>query len=248
MIQVLTIGFDTPQRTLNTVKRFFKETDVEGLNYTYTVVDARYPNPDQAGNSLTLFFSLMQENLSRSFPVDIGYLLLDRNAGQDGNYDTLSKICSYGDEDVICFYDTDVSHNKRHWLKDMNLVLSDPLVGFITTNCGVTDDALSHQGERKCINSVHVRELCWPGGWSTSSWKGYVFRKGLNKTHEYYGGTEGTILNLVRSTGLKGYMLCDHDDVRCLEGMDVIYQQWKAHVIGTPGRQISFEDYIKKHG
>ena len=246
-VHIVTLGFDNTERIVRTIDRFFKETDYEGLDIIYHIVDARYPYPSQAANVLNLCQFLWRVALADHYPVPMHLIILDRNYGQTGNYVELKTRFEFEDDDVIVFYDTDVRPDKPSWLKDKIKVLGSPLTAFVSMNCSVTDNAIQHMGALTDINGIKCRPMTFPGGWSTGAWSGKFFRAApLKVTHEFYGGTEYNIQCAWRALGLQGYMMCDHDDLRDLEGMDACYNEWKHSVIAVEGKQVDFEAYLKE--
>lgn len=245
-VHIITLGFDNTVRIISTIGRFFVETDTEGLDLEFYVVDAKYPYPNVGANTLNLCQYLWQSTTISPFPVHPRLLVLPKNFGQTGNYNYLRDKFEYDDNDVIVFYDTDVRPAKSSWLKDKLRVLSSPETAFVTMNCSITDNALKHQGQEVSVNGVPCRAVNWPGGWPSGAWKGSFFRNGLIVTHEFYGGTEYNIMIAWRKMGMQGYMMTEHDDLRALEGLDPCYQEWKQSVIAVAGHQQSFEDFLKE--
>lgn len=236
-IQVIILGYDNLYRCGRTIDRFHNETDIEGLAVFVTLVDAKYPEPHKLVTSF--------RHLARSRHVDL--ITLEKNYGQDGNYNKLKEIMGFLDEDIIVYYDTDVAPKKPSWLKDALKVFENPEAGYVSMDCSCTDRTLLNQGAPSIIGGVPVREICWPGGIPIGIWRGaFVNRAKLHQSHPFYGGTEGNILNALRESGYKGYMMEEHDDGRDLVGQEGAYQLWKAEMIVKLEQQ-DFREWLKIH-
>lgn len=237
MIQVIILGYDTLARCGRTIQRFHDETDTAGLDFRITLVDAKYP---ETGKLPDAFFELATD-------FQISLITLNCNYGQDGNYNAIKRVMQFHDDDFIVYYDTDVAPKNPAWLKDTLKVFTKADAGFVCMNCSCTDNALANQGESSIIDSVTVREICWPGGWPNGVWRGkFLNTATLHQSHPFYGGSEGNILNALRANDYKGYMLSDHDDARDLTGQEGAYQLWKAEMI-VKHDQVDYETWLKAH-
>ena len=70
--------------------------------------------------------------------------------------------------------------------------------------------------------------------------------KSLYVSHDYYGGTEGDILNALSSTDRSGLMFEEIEDITNIDNFDVEYIAWKAETIRIPkGSQLDFVDWLE---
>lgn len=233
-VNVVMLGFDNGIRIGRAVDRFFDETDFSGLDVDFYLIAVGYPLPTPLLNSMEL------EMIARDNSINL--VVMD-NLGQDGNLLKAHELLG-SDAPMIC-YDADTRPNKPSWLKDaLDVMDADPHCGFVTINCSRTDNALCQQTEHSMVAGVQVAKLRWPGGWPMLLFSSRFPWHQMRKSHSFYGGTEGNILNALKAEYMHGYMLRQHDDLQDTEDRDAEYTAWKHYAIVRPDAK-SLADWLK---
>jgi hypothetical protein len=237
-LAICILAYDNGPRVVATMKRFFDETDTEGLDLDCYVFVVPYPLPDKITNFQTI------RKAAANTPWLITWMT---NDGQDANIRKMAAFLdSVGSYDIFVPYDTDVAPRSRAWLQDaVKVFAADKKCGAVTMNCSVTDNALCQQRGVEPVGGVRVAKLMWPGGWPITMMRMSFLLGGYEQWHSYYGGTEGAILKALNERGFTHYMMRDHDDARYMTGQDPEYHQWKVYAISRP-TALSFEEWLEE--
>lgn len=249
MIHVLLNGYNNPYVIRKAVERFYEQTDLEGLEIgSFTLIDSLYPFP------LGKFDDNRNEMVSIALDHNWSYLRLDKNLGQNGNFNTLVDWLKANKKlsrnDTIAFWEPDSNVTHRSWLKACEILFEKAYhhCGFITPG-RKPDWIMTNQGAEREVAGIKVRPLCWPGGWPMGIYRwGFIEdMKQLPVSHQYYGGTEGNILHCLNVTNHIGLMMTEILDPGTNEGFDPEYIGWKAETIRLPSsEQLDFEAWARK--
>lgn len=245
-IYVILNGYNNPTVIRNAVKRFYDQTDIDGLDISFHLIDSLYPLPNFEENRLALF-NICEEHLW-------AYIRLDKNEGQNGNFNKITEIWKKdwnpAREDIIAFWEPDSNVNNRAWLRSC-VTLFDKAYhhcGFITPG-RLPEWILTNNGEERLVADIKVRQLTWPGGWPMGIYRwGFIEdMKQLPVSHRFYGGTEGNILHCLNVTNHIGLMMTEILDPGTIEAFDPEYIGWKAETIRLPSeQQLEFTEWLKK--
>jgi hypothetical protein len=244
---VIQLGFNNPTVIAKSMERFAKQTETTGLDITYWFYDALYPLPSPSKNRKDL------EEACKYYGWE--YRRLDKNEGQNGNLNTIfsSLKIHAKPEDLVAFWEPDSDVQQRDWLYACYKTTLDKSfhnIGFVTPHRR-PEWVLNNQGQRLKIAGYNCRHLTWPGGWPMGIYTyGFIQdMQSLHMSHEYYGGTEGNILNALNNTNHVGLMFEDIEDRMNIDHFDPAYISWKAETIRLhKGSQLDFKDWLNQRG
>lgn len=245
MIYIVSLCFNNPEALGKMADNFHETTDTEGLDYRWIFVDCCYPLPSREVVSESI------RNLANQPNDEV--LQLDRNYGQDGNYNKVFEYlrargaCAH---DSLVFWDPDNLPVDRQWLKAALVVRTNvPKVGYITLHRHHPQfDMRGQQGPLENCDGIKYRRLKPSGGWPMALWSmEWVFAMmPMRQSHSFYGGTEMNIYAALGRTGYKGLMLEDHEDKMTSVSFDKEYIIWKAIVINHT-EHMDFEAWLKHY-
>lgn len=241
MIYICVLGYNNDRVIHETLHRTWSHSSNEE-RYRRYFFDPHYPLGDAKTRKL-----LCEQHA-------FSYVDLCKNQGQDGNFKAMARwmrmIVEIKDDDVVCIWDPDNLPSTTTMLYlAQEIFKADAEVGFLVPR-REPEWVYNNQGQEIKIAGQRVRELTWPGGWPMSLFAGRFFRRLpelLQQSHEFYGGTEGNVLNALKRAGLKGYMFTDISDHMTSVEFDGAYIAWKQQVITQSGKQISFDDWLKEN-
>lgn len=241
-VQIVCLAFNNPTVIEQTIRRFYDLTDIEGLDFTFTLVDCAYPLPDKAKNS----------ELLKTWTEYSGFRLLklDRNYGQDGNYNKVFEQDWIKPGERLCFWDPDSNPKEKSWLKEsLHAMQSDHRIGYCTLHRFHPEFNMREiQGPLRDFNGIPGRILNMSGGWPMATWScdWIIKMRPLVATHSYYGGTEFNIFMALKRTGDYGIMLENQEDLMTSVGHDQAYVVWKFQVINHE-KHPDFEEWLIEH-
>jgi len=249
-IYLILNGFNNPTVISKAIERFYEQTDVQGLDISYHLIDSLYPLPDFEQNRKELV-----ELCEHHYWF---YKRLEKNLGQNGNFNVITKMWEEewnpAREDVIAFWEPDSNVNRKDWLKACLILFEKAYhpCGFITPG-RYPAWIIENQGQERDIEGIKCRQLTWPGGWPMGIYRwGFIEDlKQLPVSHRYYGGTEGNILHCLNVTNHIGLMTTEILDPGTIEDFDPEYIGWKAETIRLPSNeQLDFAEWLKRkaHG